>query len=418
MKFKLEQSSAVNFLDKVGGFANFRTGGKDLIPFAMFLEVKDGMLYATCKDSMNCAKYSTTISTDEYEEGVALIRYDEFSQWIKTQSNHSKYIFNLKKLEQQEIIHVESLDMEANKVLKKVGVLQMYSKTKTGQASKWEMDVFDKSHFTMPEFLEGEVAIKPIECGVIQDIVHRLSISSLKNHSEHIFDNICIDRMNDSVLFSTTDKSRCAVIKMDANVLGENIDRLLVPILTLGQIVSKFNPKNILTMNYDKENNKLIFRVGSEYVSSITCTSHTRFGKFPNVRALMLANQEHLSNIEYSVLKDGATNLKIVNDVSTKVFFKSQDSYNLIMKSVPLDSRKKIANYAATIEKPKADFSGVFSVMHILDIVKVLVNDTESVSVFYPPEKKQWLRFTYENVNYFIMGLSGLSLKAYDEITA
>ena len=410
MEFIITLNKLMGLIEKGGMSSLSRIDDVDLIPQSLFISVLKNSISFYSHNELTVSRFAYIDDEDIQiaEEGNVIVQAPQLIQWSKTLPKDSKIKFKLNKFSKPKSIYFsESALDDASRKINQIGRIKLLVRSEDSTSMKWELDAFDERHVQKKNKEKGLVVLQD-NFKLFAQNYSKIRFAGLKHHTEHIFDSLSLEKNENILYLVTTDNSRCACYEYGSNFEHDSFkSKILIPMGFLNSLYSIFKDSDInFIIRYSEKEDLVSFEFDDGFCFMTKTASKENYDRFPSIMGLLLAPHEELGSIDAKTIKLGIASGEIVNNYSLKVFIRSTDKNNFVVKSKSTDARKSDSVYVYTLsEKCLGDYEGVFGVNYLKDVSK-LSYDRLYLSV---PMNKKWLKVSPEDnkkLNYFIANLN------------
>ena len=299
-----------------------------------------------------------------------------------------------------EVVGEESEDGKI--MVKKIGVLKVFSKDDSKTGNKWSVDCYDINQAPTIDFANKPPLIFEIPSAQIFDAIKYTSMACKQKDCEHIYDSLLIEKHKDFLHMAGCDQTRCAVYKMDKAMLNVDFnDRVLIPSAIL-HVISKFMDKtDKVSIFYDIGKNRIFFcQKNLEFRVSTTDKDCSK--KFPSISGLLDKQYTHLCKINKSILASRLSTASMVN--KRCVMFKfNKDNSMVSIKAISDEGLQPSVSIAPANGLSKT-VAVVWSVSHFNDVIKLLKD--ESLSINTPDNLSSFKLVSEIEPNFIYFGMT------------
>ena len=180
-----------------------------------------------------------------------------------------------------------------------------------------------------------------------------------------------------------------------------------MPAELLGMIAKIADSEEILSVYYNADLDR-VFVSQKDLEVRLVCVAKEKLKKFPGIKMLLEKQYDPLANVPKAVFQKMLMSASLVNKASALFTFKA-DKNSIIVKAVSEDGKYKpnTSQYPVDTQAGlKEDFSRVWGVKHLSDVIKVIKSD--NIKVLFPDNQNSLKIVDEENENfsYFTMKIT------------
>lgn len=319
------------------------------------------------------------------DEGVAVIDAKEILDWTTRQSE-AKIGINLVELDIPESVDANDDDMEKDvkSALLKVGDLRLSSKDKTSTGSKWSMSSYDPKQ--LPKTFKGSSNTKDVirvSPKAMLDAVNTIIFSIQQKDYQHVFDSFCLQKHNGKIYLGATDQKRCAVynvtdlITSEGNYFDDETTKILIPAVTLQNILKVADESEDVALVYDEEKH-VLFVEQKNMKARIAIPEKNLYSKFPTLSALTEKAYHGVGEVPRKTLVSRLITISMVNKESALFVL---DKGTMYVHAIS-DSGKAPSTCSCPIDyKDDKEIRSVWCVYHLMDMLKAIKDDSVTFGI-------------------------------------
>jgi len=332
---------------------------------------------------------------DVKETGVIMVSAQELYDWVSRQAK-SKIVMSLDKLEIPEMITLDDED-DGQNVIKKIGSLKLASRDESKTGAKWALDCYDASQASLVDFSKKPETLFGVEAKLLKTGLKNIAFSASKKDDKHVWDGISFQTYKEKLYMLATDCTRLAVYDLD--VKNNKLDmNLLMPSVLLASVMKIIDNASMLKFGYNKDDARAYIFTSNMDIRFATADP-SQVSKFLPIDTIIQKDYSPFVKINKKLLSQRLMSVAMAKSSNALLTFKEET----LLLHVISESGYKPSFATVPINKVAEEFKDVFSIGHILDVIKAITSDELEINI---PENKKSLKLTTsdnERVSYYIM---------------
>lgn len=397
MKIRLKQKTMLEILNKGAIAALTDEAQGDTTVFAPLLKsirIKADADMITIESAIKtlAVQYKHPISQDEVtvkETGEVMILAKELIDWVKRQPD-ADILLNLKLLDTPQLISTVDGDAAGKASIKKLGTVELMSRDQTKTGTKWSLDCYDASQVTWVDFQKPDPLFE-VNQTLIQDAVKSTGFAAMPYHHLHVTDAFAFQTYKDKIFLMAGDGVRMALYELNG---AKNIKLpfiYTVPCKVLASVVSLMEEDAPVFFGFDDKKHRAFIYQDNYIVRADTAEQANVDAKIPPLSYIFeQVTFDKFARIAKGVLASRLSTASLVNKKSVLYAFKGSQ---VLLHAISESGLSPNTSTAPLLEHTR-DLKTLWSVTHIMDILKALPDD--EVSIMMPPDNTKVFKIVSE----------------------
>ena len=387
MKVRLKQSTLIEILNKGAIAALTDEAQGDTTVFAPLLKsvkIKADADTITVESAIKtlAVQYIHEINKDEVtikETGEVMVLAKELMDWVKRQPD-ADIILNLKLLDAPQLISTINGDAAGKASLKKLGTVELASRDQTKTGTKWSLDCFDASQVTWVSFKKPDSLFDVCQTQ-LQDAVKSTAFAVLPHCTSHVKDTFVFQTYKDKLYVMGGDGVRMALYELDA---AKNVNlpfTYTVPHKILSTVVGLLSDEEPVMFGFDEKKHRSFVFQNNYIIRADTAEQSVIDAKVPPLSYIFdKLTFDKFVRINKKLLASRLSTASMVNKKIVMYVFKGSQ---VILHSVS-ESGLAPMKCTASLEENGRDIKTLWSVSHMMDVIKALPDD--EITIMLPTD--------------------------------
>jgi len=384
MKIRLKQATLMEILSKGAIAALTDEAQGDTTVFSPLLKsvkikVEADTITAESATKTLAVQYKHPVSQDEItikETGEVMVLAKELFNWTKIQID-ADILLSFKPLDTPQLISTVDGDAAGKASIKKLGNLEIMSRLQTKNGRKWSLESYDSSQVTWVNFSKPD-AIFEVNQPLLKEAVKATAFAVMPIDPNHVKDAFAFQNYKDKIFLMGGDGVRMALYELNGVKNNKVKSSYTVPNKVLSSIVELLSDKEQVMFGFEDKNNKYrAFIYQSNFIIRADTIEQAIVDiKLPPLSLIFdqLAFVK-FAKISKSELLGTLLSASLVNKKNILYVFKGNQ---ILLHGISESGMSPSSGTVSLIECSR-DVKVVWSVSHIIDIIRALPDDELSI---------------------------------------
>ena len=266
---------------------------------------------------------------------------------------------------------------------RKIGSLNLTSKDEYKSGTKWSMEAFDPAGLLKTKTGNNIVPLFNITIPNLYTALTNTKFSCNEKDDARMYNCVSFQNADGNPYFVCTDTCRCAWYKMNdlitnASDFVKNGDsRMLIPAKTFSDVVEVIRDSKDIVATYDIDRDGLLLSTDG-FLARIALPDKAMFANFPSIVSLLQKKFEDMGKVKRLRFMNRLSTLAMISKMSCLFNFKAGFVTAYISPDCP---GKSAATCTCESESVQHDGHYVWSIEHVMDILKAVEDETVTIKV-------------------------------------